>query len=60
MRFVMTIQSENQAVVDYPTTTLLNALAKVRDAIEYGLGGVDGGTFLDINGNSIGTWEVTP
>lgn len=61
MKFTMTIDSENEAVVDYPTKELQRALRKVSSHISAsGVTRVDGGVFLDINGNTIGSWEVTP
>jgi hypothetical protein len=60
MKFTMTIDSENEAVVDNPTVEVLRALRKVRGKLADGISGIDGGKFLDVNGNSIGEWSVEP
>lgn len=61
MRFTLTIESNNAAMVDgdvydgpaWATAALLeHAAASLR-------AGNSGGTLRDVNGNSVGSWELT-
>lgn len=60
MKFTMTIDSENQDVVDHPVSALRRSLTHVSEAVQHGIDARgDSGRLHDINGNSIGRWEVS-
>lgn len=57
--FSLTIEMDNDAFGEYPEEELQRLLSKARQQVGLGALAGDTGTLMDINGNSVGTWEVT-
>ena len=63
MTFTMTLECDNAAFDQDPQIEIARILAKLADQIHRGpdmIGAEAGGRLLDINGNHVGDWEVTP
>jgi hypothetical protein len=57
VKFSVEIDSENEAMSQFQ---ILLILKKISGAISQGIDASDGKTILDVNGNSVGTWELIP
>lgn len=61
MQFKLTIELGNDAMSRYDDVA--DALAKLAKTLRHGtddlVGAADAGRIRDINGNTVGTWEVT-
>ncbi len=56
MTFKMEVDMDNAAFEERPASELGRLLRQAARKIEQG---ADGGKLMDINGNSVGRWEVT-
>ena len=56
MKFTLKIESEDQAMTDYPIEEMTEILNDLANQLNNGSGS---GKIHDSNGNSIGEWEYT-
>lgn len=56
MKFVLKIESDNEAMVDHAESATADMLREVASKLE---DGYDGGKLRDVNGNSVGSWKLT-
>lgn len=55
MKFTCSIAMDNAAFTEWPEGELVRCLRRVCERIE---GGEEYGKVMDINGNSVGKWEI--
>jgi hypothetical protein len=55
MKLIVNIDMDNAAFADCPATEAARILRRIAKKMEEG---EDGGKVMDVNGNSVGNWEV--
>lgn len=55
MKFTLTIETDNQAFVDFPVGSTREALDTVNMKMFFGQ---RSGIIKDVNGNTVGSWEL--
>jgi len=58
-QFTLQINMNNDAFADYPITELVECVKEVAENIELSNSLNQHGNIKDINGNTIGKWEIT-
>lgn len=58
-KFTLQINMDNDAFAEYPITELVECVKEVAESISFNNSLDQHGSIKDINGNTIGKWEIT-